>query len=1164
MTGRSPRSDKANGPLTKAELLARVAALAREVAETREQQTATSEILRVISRSPTDLEPVAQIIAESAARLCDSPRTAVLRFDGDQIHFVAAYSTTPEAVETLRRIWPQPPDPSQLVGRVILGRRVIRIDDVAADPSLTVAAAARSVLQIRSWLGVPMLRDGQPIGCIGLYREQVAPFSDREIELVQTFADQAVIAIENVRLFTELEAKNRDLTEALDQQTATSEILRVISSSPTDVQPVLDAVAESAARLCGANDALVFRVDAGTMLRVAHFGPVPSMSEARAITPHTPTGRAIVERRAIHIHDILDEMARGEYGEARDLQQGSGFRTVLCVPLVREDSVIGVIVIRRVLVHPFTDKQTELVRTFADQAAIAIENVRLFTELQASNRDLTEALDKQTATSEILRVISSSPTDLQPVFDTIAASATRLCDALYSLVFRFDGEMITLAADDGSSPERREVIRSAYPTPPGRSSVAAQAILERRVIAIADAQSGAEYPHIAERAKAIGYRSIVSVPMLRGGAAIGAINVVRVEALPFTETQIELLKTFADQAVIAIENVRLFKELEARNLELTETLARQTATGEVLRAISRAQTDTQPVFDIIAASALQLCNASYSQVQLYDGVLIYLAALRSVNPEGDEAIRAAYPLRVGDGSAGGRAIETRSVAQIPDLLDEQSYSFKSVWEASGLRSLLAVPMLRDGEPIGTIAVGRRQSGPFPQEQVELLQTFASQAVIAIENARLFSEVQARTAELTRSVDELTALGEVSRALSSTLNLETVLQTIVTQANQLAGTAGCTIWEYNGPRAEFRLRASHYADEADAARLQALGRVTTIPRGRGVTTQVMERRQPVQIVDIATEGMYESPIRRPLVETGHRALLGIPLLSEDEVIGVLAVTRKTPGEFAPEIVRLLSTFATQSALAIQNARLFLEIEDKSRQLEVASQHKSEFLANMSHELRTPLNAIIGFSEVLAEGMFGEINDKQAEYLRDILDSGRHLLSLINDILDLSKIEAGRMELELEDFDLPGAIDNALTLVRERAGRRGIALGRAIEGRVGVIRADERKVKQVLLNLLSNAIKFTSQGGRVDVRAAVNGALVEVSVADTGVGIAPEDREAVFEEFRQVGTAAKKVEGTGLGLALSRKFIELHGGRIWVKSEVGVGSTFTFTLPLTTVT
>jgi signal transduction histidine kinase len=288
---------------------------------------------------------------------------------------------------------------------------------------------------------------------------------------------------------------------------------------------------------------------------------------------------------------------------------------------------------------------------------------------------------------------------------------------------------------------------------------------------------------------------------------------------------------------------------------------------------------------------------------------------------------------------------------------------------------------------------------------------------------------------------------------------------------------------------------------------------------------------------------------------------VPLILEDEVIGALGVSRKTSGEFAPEIVRLLTTFATQSALAIQNARLFREIEQKSRELEAASQHKSEFLANMSHELRTPLNAIIGFSEVLTERMFGELNDKQEEYLKDIHASGQHLLSLINDILDLSKIEAGRMELELKDFDLPQAIGNAVTLVRERAGRRGIALHQAVDQRLGQIRGDERKVKQVVLNLLSNALKFTPEGGRVDVQATVVDGMAEVSVTDTGVGIAPEDQDAVFEEFRQVGTADKKVEGTGLGLTLSRKFIELHGGRIWVQSEVGRGSTFTFTLPFT---
>jgi signal transduction histidine kinase len=322
----------------------------------------------------------------------------------------------------------------------------------------------------------------------------------------------------------------------------------------------------------------------------------------------------------------------------------------------------------------------------------------------------------------------------------------------------------------------------------------------------------------------------------------------------------------------------------------------------------------------------------------------------------------------------------------------------------------------------------------------------------------------------------------------------------------------------------------------------------------------EMREPIQIPDITQPGAYQSSVRDTLIRFGYRALLAVPLLREDQIIGSLSFNRKAPGAFPPEVVDVLKTFATQSALAIQNARLFREIADKSQQLEAASRHKSEFLANMSHELRTPLNAIIGFSEVLAQGMFGDINEKQTEYLHDILESGRHLLSLINDILDLSKIEAGRMELELTDFNVSQAIQNASILVRERAIRRGIALHEVIEEGVGDIRGDERKVKQVLLNLLSNAIKFTPEGGRIEVRAASTDGMVEVSVTDTGVGIAPADQEVVFEEFRQVGTADKKAEGTGLGLALAKKFIELHRGRIWVESELGRGSTFTFTLPV----
>jgi signal transduction histidine kinase len=561
-------------------------------------------------------------------------------------------------------------------------------------------------------------------------------------------------------------------------------------------------------------------------------------------------------------------------------------------------------------------------------------------------------------------------------------------------------------------------------------------------------------------------------------------------------------------------------------------------------------------------NARRLCDASYSSVYRVDSQLVHLMAHNHESPEAAEVIRRAWPMALSGDSFVTRAIRENTLVHA-DSQDAHVASAALIARAKALghRRALVVPMTVDGEAVGAIRVSRSEATPFSEQHIVLLRSFADQAVIAIENVRLFQELRARTAELTRSVEQLTALGEVSRAVSSTLDVETVLATIVMRANELAGTAGCLIWEYDEPHEEFRLRASHYADARDAAILPAPGGVTTIPKGQGLTTRVVERQQPVQISDIAVEGTYESPVRNALMDAGHRALLGVPLVSEDEVIGVLAVTSKASGEFAPEIVRLLGTFATQSALAIQNARLFHEVQDKSRQLEAASRHKSEFLANMSHELRTPLNAIIGFSEVLAERMFGEVNEKQAEYLQDILASGRHLLSLINDILDLSKVEAGRLELELSRFHLPTALDNTLTLVRERATRHGITLTQTVDAEVGDIVADERKVKQILLNLLSNAVKFTPEGGRVNLTATAGEDVITIAVSDTGIGIAPEDQAAIFEEFRQVGRDdTRRQEGTGLGLTLAKKFVELHGGRIQVQSELGQGSTFTFTLPL----
>jgi signal transduction histidine kinase len=432
-------------------------------------------------------------------------------------------------------------------------------------------------------------------------------------------------------------------------------------------------------------------------------------------------------------------------------------------------------------------------------------------------------------------------------------------------------------------------------------------------------------------------------------------------------------------------------------------------------------------------------------------------------------------------------------------------------------------------------------------------------------ATLEQKVEARTreladanAELNDAFERLRALGEVAQAVNSTLDLETVLNTIAARAVALSGANGGVIYDYDEATQEFgHIRGAYSLDDDLRDMLSA----APMRLGEGASGKAAALRAPVQIADVLSGGSYDVERVRMIFERhGYRSLLAVPLLFENRIVGCLVVWGREPGGFSKEIVELLQTFATQSVLAIQNARLFRELEVKSRELEAASQHKSEFLANMSHELRTPLNAIIGFSEVLSDRMFGELNEKQEEYLKDIYASGNHLLSLINDILDLSKIEAGRMELEVTDFNLPQAIENALTLVRERAGRRGIALAHTMDERLGEIRGDERKIKQVLLNLLSNAVKFTPEGGRIEVAAVSKDGLAEVSVSDTGVGISPEDQEKVFEEFRQVGTAEKKAEGTGLGLTLCRKFVELHGGRVWVKSQLGAGSTFTFTIPV----
>ena len=1129
----------------------KVEARTRELSQSLEQQTATSEVLQVISSSPGELEPVFRAMLANATRLCEAKFGLMYLHENGAFRSVALHDLPPEFAKMRQDNPTVRPDSEVPFSRVARTKRVDHVADIRLEQGyidgFPPLVALADIGGARTLLIVPMLKENELVGTINIYRQEVRPFTDKQIELVTNFAAQAVIAIENTRLLTELR-------ESLQQQTATADVLKVISRSPGDLEPVFHAMLENAVHICDAEfgNLYIYEDEVFRIVAMQNAPPVyrdhwqeDPVADPRK-SPLIPLARLVATKAVVHISNLKAERGYIE----RDprvvvLVDSAGARTMLLVPMLKDGALAGTIVIYRQEERPFSDKQIALLENFAAQAVIAIENTRLLSELR-------ESLEQQTAISDILRVISSSRSDVKPVLDTVAERAAHICEALVvDIVIVEDGKLIMGGGFGDLGRPTGEAV------PLDRSTVMGRSICDQEPVHIADLQTaGDEFALGRELAKKYGHHTILAVPLLREGKALGTILVRRAEVRPFEEKHIALLKTFADQAAIAIENTRLLNELHKRTDDLFESLQQQTATAEILRVISNSLNDTQPVFDAIVQSGLRLFPDAAIFVALPEIGMLHAAALAEADSIRAEAWSQRFPFPLTRDYMHSVAILDRRIVDIPDVSNappEFAIGARN-FLASGYRAVTIMPMVRDEMAIGTLSVVRLVPGPLTDKEISILTTFAAQAVIAIENTRLLKELRQRTDDLGESLKQQTATADVLKVISrSAFDLQTVLDTLVASAARLCAADKGVIFQLHGD--EYRLAANYgFSPEAEA-----FARDHPLKPGKGSATgRVALTGKLVHIPDVLADPDYQQPGYQQTF--GYRTNLGVPMLREGVTIGVFVLTRDEVNPFSESQIDLVSTFTDQAVIAMENVRLFNEIQDKSRQLAEASKHKSQFLANMSHELRTPMNAILGYTELIMDNIYGEPNEKMRGVLTRVQSNGKHLLGLINDVLDLSKIEAGQLSLTLADFSVKDVVHSVFSSVESLAKNKKLALNVELPQKIPAAHGDERRLTQVLLNLVGNSLKFTDKG-EVTIKAeAANGSFT-IAVRDTGPGIAEEDQRKIFEEFQQADSSTTKEKGgTGLGLAISKRIVEMHGGRLWVESQLGHGSTFSFSIPL----